>query len=91
MTIERDKGIRVKLQGQEETSFTLSSLDYSVLFGTFAGKIPTEDNSRFPQHVRLVVVQRGNTLSGQATAVGRREDKDFQYELSSWVEITRKE
>ncbi|MHC4695920.1 MAG: serine hydrolase domain-containing protein [Planctomycetota bacterium] len=89
MTIEKDTGIRVKLQGQEESTFNITSLDYGVLFGTFSGTIPTEDSSRFPHNVRLVLVQRGNTLSGQATAFGRREDKDFQYELSSWVELSK--
>ena len=89
MTIAKDTGIRVRLQDQEETILDVSSLHFGYLFGTFSGTIPTEDNSRFPHKVRLVLVQHGNRLSGQATAFGRRADKDFQYELSSSVELTR--
>jgi len=89
MTIGSETGIRVKLHGQEETSLDVNRLNFGHLFGTFSGTIPTDDNSRFPHKVRLVLVHRGNRLSGQATAFGRRADRDFQYELSSWVELTK--
>jgi hypothetical protein len=80
---------RIKLSGQEESSIDFSVVTAEFVLGTFPGYIPTSDGSRYEQSVRLALVRSANRLSGQATAVGWREDRQTDSERSSWIELAR--
>lgn len=91
LVLSNDEGARIKLSGQEERAVDFSVIISGVfLFGTFQGSIPTQDVARYDNWVRLAVRHTGNRLSGQATAVGWREDRQTNCELSSWIELVRK-
>ncbi len=89
LVLSNDEGARIKLSGQEERGVDFSVISSVFLFGTFQGRIPTPDIARYDNWVRLAVRYTGNTLSGQATAVGWREDRQTDCELSSWIELVR--
>jgi len=90
LLLSNDKGARIKLSGQEERGVDFSVVSSVFLLGTFQGSIPTPDIARYDNWVRLAVRHTGNRLSGPATAVGWREDRQTDCELSSWVELVRK-
>lgn len=90
LVLSNDKGARIKLSGQEERGVDFSVVSSVFLLGTFQGSIPTPDIARYDSWVRLAVRHTGNELSGQATAVGWREDRQTDCELSSWIELVRK-
>jgi CubicO group peptidase (beta-lactamase class C family) len=90
LVLSNDEGARIKLSGQEELGVDLSVVSSAFLLGTFQGTIPTPDIARYDNWVRLAVRRTGNKLSGQATAVGWREDRQTDCELSSWIELVRK-
>ena len=77
------------MSGQEERGVDFSVVSSGFLFGTFQGSIPTPDIGRYEHWVRLAVRHTGDTLFGQATAVGWREDRQTDCELSSWIELVR--
>jgi len=84
-----DEGARIRLTGQEECSVDFQVVTPGFVLGTFAGRIPTPDAARYETSIRLAMVRNEDTLSGQATAVGWREDRQSACELSSWIELTR--
>ncbi|MDX1429335.1 MAG: serine hydrolase domain-containing protein [Rhodothermales bacterium] len=90
LVISNDDGAKIKLSGQEQRSVEFSVVSSGFLFGTFQGGIPTPDIARYEHSVRLALVRTGNQLAGQATAVGWREDRQTDSELSSWIELERK-
>ncbi len=90
LVLSNDEGARIKLSGQEERGVDFSVISSVFLFGTFQGSIPTSDIARYDNWVRLAVRHAGHKLSGQATAVGWREDRQTDCELSSWIELVRK-
>jgi len=89
LVLSNDKGARIKMSGQEERGVDFSVISSGFLFGTFQGSIPTPDIARYENWVRLAVRHTGNKLSGQATAVGWREDRQTDCELSSWIELVK--
>jgi CubicO group peptidase (beta-lactamase class C family) len=89
LVLSNDEGARIRLSGQEECGVDFSVISSVFLFGTFQGSIPTPDIARYDNWVRLAVRHTGNKLSGQATAVGWREDRQTHCELSSWIELVR--
>jgi CubicO group peptidase (beta-lactamase class C family) len=89
LVLSNDEGARIKLSGQEERGVDFSVISSVFLFGTFQGSIPTPDIARYDNWVRLAVRHTGNSLSGQATAVGWREDRQTDCELSSWIELVK--
>jgi hypothetical protein len=90
LVLSNDEGARIKLSGQEERGVDFSFISSVFLFGTFQGSIPTPDIARYDNWVRLAMRPAGNKMSGQATAVGWREDRQTDCELSSWIELVRK-
>jgi CubicO group peptidase (beta-lactamase class C family) len=90
LVLSNDQGARIKLSGQEERGVDFSVISSVFLFGTFQGSIPTPDIARYDDWVRLAVRYADNKLSGQATAVGWREDRQADCELSSWIELVRR-
>jgi len=89
LALSNDKGARIRVSGQEERGVDFSVVSSGFLFGTFQGSIPTPDIGRYENWVRLAVRHTGDTLFGQATAVGWREDRQTDCELSSWIELVR--
>jgi CubicO group peptidase (beta-lactamase class C family) len=89
LVLSNDEGARIKLSGQEESGVDFSAISSVFLFGTFQGSIPTPDIARYDNWVRLAVRFTGNKLSGQATAVGWREDRQTHSEQSAWIELVR--
>ncbi|GAG40783.1 unnamed protein product, partial [marine sediment metagenome] len=59
------------------------------LMGDFPGTIPTPDTGRYPEKIRLALVLSGDRITGQATVVGRKEESQGHYELSSWIELRK--
>jgi hypothetical protein len=90
LVLSNDEGAKIKLSGQEERGVDFSFISSVFLFGTFQGSIPTPDIARYDNWVRLAIRPTGNKMSGQATAVGWREDRQTDCELSSWIELVRK-
>jgi CubicO group peptidase (beta-lactamase class C family) len=89
LDLSRDGGATIKLTGQEELPVDFSVLSSGFLLGTFPGSIPTPDMARYDGWIRLAVRYTGDTLSGQATAVGWREDRQTHTEQSAWIELRR--
>jgi hypothetical protein len=89
LVLDSEGGAIAKLAGQGEQPIDLSYASDSFLLGTFVGSIPTPDIALYNHSVRLALVRTGTTLSGQATAVGWREDRQTECELSSWIELSR--
>jgi CubicO group peptidase (beta-lactamase class C family) len=89
LILSNDGGARITLSGQQEHAVDFSVISSVFLFGTFQGSIPTPDIARYDNWVRLAVRHTGNKLSGQATAVGWREDRQSDCELSSWIELVK--
>ena len=89
LVLSNGEGARINVQGQEERSVDFSVIGRDFLLGTFQGSIPTPDIARYEHRVRLAVSRAGDRLSGQATAVGWREDRQTDCELSSWIEFVR--
>jgi hypothetical protein len=84
-----DGGARILLAGQDRCDVDFTVVTSGFLLGTFPGTIPTEDIARYDVKVRLALVRNEGRLSGQATAVGWREDRQTDCELSSWIELAR--
>ncbi len=89
LVIDNEDGARVGLAGQDEHRIDFSYVSSSFLFGTFPGSIPTPDISRYDHSVRMALVRTGDKLTGEATAVGWREDRRTDCELSSWIELEK--
>jgi len=89
LVLSNHEGARIALSGQEECAVDFSVISSGFLLGTFQGSIPTPDIARYDNWVRLAVTHTGDKLSGQATAVGWREDRQTHCELSSWIELVR--
>ncbi len=90
LLLRNDEEATITLSEQEERSVDLSVVSSDFLLGTFQGSIPTPDIARYDHSVRLALVRTGDRLAGQATAVGWREDRQTDSELSSWIELQRK-
>ena len=90
LVLSNDEGARIKLSGQEECGVDFSVISSVFLLGTFQGSIPTPDIARYDNWVRLAIRNTGDKLSGQATAVGWRKDRQTDCELSSWIDLVRK-
>ncbi len=84
-----DAGGTVRLSGQEAVPVDFSVVSRDFLLGTFAGSIPTPDMARYDDWVRLALRFTGDRLTGQATAVGWREDRQTDTEQSGWIELKR--
>jgi CubicO group peptidase (beta-lactamase class C family) len=89
LVLSNDGGARIKLSGQQERGVDFSVISSAFLLGTFQGSIPTPDIARYDNWVRLAVRHTDNQLAGQATAVGWREERQTDCELSSWIELVR--
>jgi len=90
LEISNEAGAKIVLSGQEKVQLDLSVATDGFLMGDFPGLIPTADGRRHRDRVRLALVRRGDRLSGQATATQWVETRQANYELSSWIELTRK-
>jgi len=90
LEISNEAGAKIVLSGQEKVQLDLSVATDGFLMGDFPGLIPTADGRRHGDRVRLALVRRGDRLSGQATATQWVETRQANYELSSWIELTRK-
>jgi CubicO group peptidase (beta-lactamase class C family) len=84
-----DEGGIVRLSNQEAVPVDFSVVSSDFLLGTFAGSIPTPDMARYDDGVRLALRFTGDRLTGQATAVGWREDRQTQTEQSAWIELRK--
>jgi CubicO group peptidase (beta-lactamase class C family) len=91
LEVSETEGARVRLAGQPEAKVDLTVAVPTFLLGEFPGTIPTPDGERYPARVRLALVRKGDRLSGQATAVGWMEERQAAYELSSWIEMKKRE
>jgi CubicO group peptidase (beta-lactamase class C family) len=91
LEMSQAEGARISLAGQPEAALDLAVVTSNFLLGNFPGSIPTPDGERYPSGVRLALVRSGDRLSGQATAVGWMEERQAAYELSSWIELTKRE
>jgi hypothetical protein len=78
---------QITLAGQDQYTVDFSVVTPSFLLGTFPGEIPAQDIARYEQHVRLALLRGEDGLSGQATAVGWRDDRKTSCELSSWIAL----
>jgi len=91
LEMSEPEGVRIRLSEQPEDEVDLAVATSNFLLGNFPGTIPTPDGGRYPSSVRLALVRSGERLSGQATAVGWMEERQAAYELSSWIEVVRRE
>ena len=82
--------LRARIWRQEE-EFDLAAATAGFLMGDFTGTIPTPGTRRHPERIRLALVRQGDRITGQATVVGREEERQRQYELSSWIELRKLE
>ena len=88
MTFQPDGDIHVKLGDNFETLLNEVSFRDGTLAGSFASSIPTPDVNRYPSEVDLKLWLRGDTLSGQATAVTTADPE--HYALSSYADLVRR-
>jgi CubicO group peptidase (beta-lactamase class C family) len=82
-------GVWVSLSEDQENEVDLAIATDWFLMGDFPGTIPTPDTGRYPERIRLALVRQGDQITGQATVVGRKEERQGHYELSSWIELRR--
>ena len=82
-------GLTKSLSENQENEVDLSVVTDWFLMGDFPGTIPTPDAGRYPEKIRLALVLRGDKITGQATVVGRKEERQGHYELSSWIELRK--
>jgi hypothetical protein len=83
-------GVWVSLSEAQESKVDLAAATDWFLMGNFPGTIPTPDAGRYPEKIRLALVRQGDQITGQATVVGRKEERQGHYELSSWIELSKK-
>jgi len=89
MRVAEGDGIYVGLSKCREEEFDLSVATDGFLMGDFAGTIPSPGTGRHPERIRLSLVRQGDRITGQATVVGREEERQRHYELSSWIELRK--
>jgi CubicO group peptidase (beta-lactamase class C family) len=87
LLFQPDGDVHVTFGNQLTTLLTGPSFTSGTLVGDFTGVIPTEDQRRHANSVRLNLRLRDGTLRGQASAVS--PDGGWYYALSSYVELRR--
>jgi len=90
LKVNKTDGAIIGLSGQQESKIDLAVITDNFMLGYFSGVIPTPDAKRYPGKTRLALIRQGNKISGQATADQWIEDRQMRYELSSWIELSRK-
>jgi CubicO group peptidase (beta-lactamase class C family) len=89
LRVTQTDGVWVSLSEAPQSEVDLGVATDWFLMGEFPGTIPTPGAGRYPERVRLALVRQGDRLTGQATVVGRKEERQGHYELSSWIELRR--
>jgi CubicO group peptidase (beta-lactamase class C family) len=89
LVLSNAEGARIELSGQGEYPVSFTVISSGFLLGTFPGRITTADIERYHNWIRLAIQRTGDTLSGQATAVGWRKDRQTHTEQSAWIELER--
>lgn len=82
-----DGDVHVTLDNQLKTLLSGASYNNGVFAGQFTGVIPTDDQRRFANTVRLDLRLRDSVLRGQASAIS--PNGGYHYALSSYVELRR--
>ena len=90
LRVTKSDGVSISLSGNQKNQVDLAVVMDWFLMGDFPGTIPTPDTGRYPEKIRLALVRQGDRITGQATVVGRKEERQDHYELSSWIELNRK-
>jgi len=89
MRVTKTDGVHISLSENQENEVELAVVSDWFLMGDFPGTIPTPDTGRYPEKIRLALVRQGDKITGQATVVGWKEERQDQYELSSWIELRK--
>lgn len=90
LVLSNDEGAKIELSGQGEYAVNFTVISSVFLLGTLPGSIPTSDIERYHNWIRLAVRYAGDRLSGSATAVGWRRDRQTHTEQSAWIELERR-
>ena len=81
--------VAIRIGDQPGDDVEVSVITPTFLMGMFDADIPTQDNERYPYRNRLALTRQGGRLYGAVVSVGRREDREGHYELSSRAELRR--
>jgi CubicO group peptidase (beta-lactamase class C family) len=87
LLFQPDGDVHVTLENQLKTLLSGASYNGGVFAGNFTGVIPTEDQRRHANTVRLDLRLRDGVLRGQASAIS--PNGGYYYALSSYVELRR--
>jgi CubicO group peptidase (beta-lactamase class C family) len=87
LLFQPDGDVHVTVDNQLKTLLSGASYANGVLAGNFAGVVPTEDQRRHANAVRLDLRLRDGVLRGQASAIS--PNGGSYYALSSYVELRR--
>ena len=87
LLFQPDGDVHVTLDNQLKTLLSAASYANGVFAGNFTGTIPTEDQRRHANAVRLDLRLRDGVLRGQASAIS--PNGGYHYALSSYVELRR--
>ena len=87
LLFQPDGDVHVTLDNQLKTLLSGASYANGVFAGNFTGTIPTEDQRRHTNAVRLDLRLRDGVLRGQASAIS--PSGGYHYALSSYVELRR--
>ncbi len=87
LLFQPDGDVHVTLDNQLKTLLSGASYANGVFTGNFTGAVPTEDQRRHANTVRLDLRLRDGVLRGQASAIS--PNGGYYYALSSYVELRR--
>ncbi len=87
LLLQPDGDVHVTLDNQLKTLLSGASYANGVFAGNFTGTIPTEEQRRHANTVRLDLRLRDGVLRGQASAIS--PNGGYYYALSSYVELRR--
>lgn len=95
MIFQPDGDVHFQLKGQLKTLVSNLRFENEVITGRCPGTIPTEDATRRPHQLRLILRKQDNMMSGTIHAQSSKDSqaenlpKRDYFALASWVKLTK--